>query len=95
MAVMENRTFISYEEAVSLLPDGDVIHTFRSSNSGIILGADWDRENLLNAIKTYKPELSGKIATKLGHGLCIIDEVGHLFIETKRNEDEKTVADKS
>jgi hypothetical protein len=80
---MSDREFLTYDKAVAMLPDGDTIHTFRSSIPGVIIGADWERENLLEAIKIHNPELSGNQAAAMNHGLIIIDQHGPLFIETK------------
>ncbi len=42
--------YLNYDEAVSLLPDGDDIHTFKNAPFGLI-GADWSREDILNKLK--------------------------------------------
>lgn len=80
----EDRVFIKYEKAVEMLPNGDDIHTFRSSGGGMLLGADWEREALLDKIQENKIELSGPMATGMGHGIVLIDDTGPLFIATKR-----------
>lgn len=67
-------------EAKAMLPNKSSIHTFRSS-PGILLGCDWQKDELEKAIETHACELSGEHAEKMGHKLCInID--GHLFVET-------------
>ncbi len=80
----DNKKFISHEEAIAMLPEGDKIHTYKNPVPGYILGTDWDREELINCIKRLKPELAGRCATKSGHGLCVEDDAGYLFIETKK-----------
>lgn len=77
----DERVFLTSEQAEAMLPNGDYIHTFRSG-TGILLGADWKREKILEAIKTYKPELSGKLATSMDHGIVLFDPDA-LFIATK------------
>lgn len=79
----EKRTFIEYEKAIAMLPDGKDIHTFRSPY-GMLMGADFDRQKLLKKMKNHKIELSGKMATNMNHGIVLIDKTGPLFIETKR-----------
>ena len=75
------RVVMTFEQAIALLPEGDHIHTFRSS-PGVLIGADWDRENLLLHMQKYPPELSGPAATAMHHGMVLIDENGPLFIAT-------------
>ena len=78
---MSERKFLSYEEAVAMLPEGKKIHTFRNT-TGILIGADWTRSQILKVLKKFKPELSGPEATNMNHGIVLFDEVGVLFIET-------------
>ena len=85
----EERVFIKYEKAIEMIADGDHIHTFRSSSPGIMLGADWDRKSLLEKMKNYKIEPSGKMAAAMNHKIVLIDETGPLFIETRQIEEVK------
>lgn len=82
----EERVFLTPEEAEAMLPEGDAIHTFRDS-PGILIGADRDREKIIEALNKYKPELSGGMAARMNHGIVLFDNVGALFIETKKLED--------
>ena len=77
------RKVLTPEEAEELLPDGDSIHTFRQTYSGVMLGADWSRARILQRFKTHGVELSGDNARKANHGLVSTDDVGELFIETR------------
>jgi hypothetical protein len=70
-------------EAIALLPDKDSIHTFRQAG-GTLLGADWDRKDLIKALNKYDAEVTGENAQALGHGMAFRDEYGYLFIETKK-----------
>lgn len=81
------RRAVTYAAAVKMLPTGDRIHTFRSGPFALI-GADWNRPELLAAIKEFGCELSGPQARAAGHGLALIDRTGPLFIETKREKGE-------
>lgn len=81
---MSDKTLLTYEQAIAMLPDGEEIHTFRNFPMGLI-GADWDREGLLEAIKTGSPQIGGKTCRELGHGLVIFTGDEPLFIETKKN----------
>lgn len=78
----DEREFLTPEQAEAMLPDGERIHTFRAAGFTMI-GADWPREKLIELFRQYTPELSGPGATGMKHGLCVIDDKGPLFIETK------------
>jgi len=79
---MSNRVFLTFEQAIEMLPEGDNIHTFRSSIPGIIIGADISRKCLYEKMKAYQIELSGSQATRMNHGIVLTDKTGPLFIET-------------
>ena len=85
MDKIEKKEFISFEQAIKMLPDEERIHTFRNKGP-VLLGADYDRISLIETMKKFqdKIEISGKNAMELGHGLALIDDKGALFIETKR-----------
>jgi hypothetical protein len=78
----EGRVFISADQAIAMLPDGDEIHTFRSAGSCLI-GADWPRAKLIAELRASKPELAGEQATAMKHGLCLFQGGSPLFIRTK------------
>ncbi len=84
---MTDKKMITADEAISLLNDGESIHTFRNGN-GILLGADHSRKTILNDIKNYEDtlEISGDMARKMKHALVLTDEVGYLFIETNEEK---------
>jgi len=77
---------LTYEEAVSLLPDGDTIHTYMQAGPTIV-GADYSRKRVLDLLRNNNPELSGFMAAGIDHGMVVflndgilIDEP--LFIQT-------------
>lgn len=74
---------LSFDEAVALLPDRETVHTFLQG--ACVLGADWTRDQTLEAIRERGVQLAGPIATEMHHGLVITeyDNLGSLFIETK------------
>lgn len=83
MADKDNeRVFLSYEEAVAMLPDGDRIHTFAGGGMALI-GADWDRKDILELLKTGAPELAGEMATSMGHGMVA-------FLKVDKENDTKS-----
>ena len=73
---------VSFEDACAMLPDKEMVHTFRNPSFGLI-GADWPKAVIVEALKKYGAELSGKVATSMKHGLVLKDESGFLFIETR------------
>lgn len=74
---------LSLDEAVALLPSEGRIHTF-TNPAGMLLGADWDREKILDLLRTGRPELSGEQATASGHGIVAFRGNDPVFIETRR-----------
>lgn len=59
----DEREPVTYEQAVMMIGDSERIHTFRNPAAGMMLGADWDRDQILEAIKKHGVELSGPMAT--------------------------------
>jgi hypothetical protein len=79
-----NRIFFTADEAIAMLPDGETVHTFRSG-VGILIGADWDRDDLIRAIRANKCEQGGEQCTAMGHGLVVwTSETNPLFVETRK-----------
>ena len=88
------KKYITNEQAISILPEGEDVHTFINPGFGLV-GADWSREKLIDKIqKSDILELTGEMARKMGHGLVIYNTTAKvqddlLFIET---DEEKLVA---
>lgn len=60
---------ITKEQAISVLPDGETIHTFLNPGFGLV-GADWERDDILDKIeKSDVVELTGPGARGMGHGM--------------------------
>jgi hypothetical protein len=80
---------LTYDQAVAMLPDGDRIHTFVNP-AGILIGADWDRQDILALLIGGEPELSGDQATGVGHGLVAFrgEDRHPVFIATKAAQNE-------
>ncbi len=90
---MDGRIVLSKEDARKCLVDGERIHTFRGTGFTMI-GANWDREDILTTIEEYDVEISGEIAQSMKHGICLKDHHGWLFIETKPSEIESAEGQK-
>lgn len=85
------KAYITTEQALSILPDGDEIHTFVNAAFGL-MGCDWNRLELEDKIKKSDYlELTEKMAKGMNHGLCAYDnsvtkQSEILFIETNPNK---------
>lgn len=83
---MMNKIFLTEQQAIDLLPEGDQIHTFLNSPMALI-GGDWDREDVIDKIKRsdYR-EISGYGARGLKHGLAVYNKGATMydvvFVET-------------
>lgn len=87
--------YLNYDEAVSLLPNEEDIHTFYNAAFGLE-GADWSRKEILNKLKESNIviELTGEQARAMKHGMCAYSKNAKyqseiLFIET---DEEKLTA---
>ena len=87
------KTYITAEQAISVLPDGDTVHTFYNPGFGLV-GADWSKEDITDKLRRSDIiELTGPAARGMGHGMCVYNkdtkwQSDILFIET----DEERVA---
>lgn len=87
---MEKRK-LTPTESISVLSDGDYIHTFRNPGPGVMIGADIKRERIIDLIHEHSDTLQvgGDMCRKLKHGLVLFDSSGPLFIasdEARLNE---------
>lgn len=81
----EERVKLTPEQLDAIMAEGEQVHTFMQSKCGILLGADWDRSEILKAATQRGAELSGKAATKAKHGAVVWHEDGTpVFVETKQ-----------
>lgn len=84
----EKRHFLTVDEAISILPDGDSIHTFR--DAAVLIGADWSRKDIIDEIqKSERREITGPMARGTGHGLAVYPPNAKyhsdiLFVETDK-----------
>lgn len=83
----EKRRFLTAEEAISILPDGEYVHTTYQTGF-VFVGADWDREDIIDKIQnSEKREITGPNARAMGHGLALYPQGAKfqsdiLFVET-------------
>jgi hypothetical protein len=79
----EERVILSPADAIAMLPDGETVHTFRQGGPCLI-GADWDRNDLIKALNKYEVEVTGEQAQAMHHGMAFCDKYGWVFVETKQ-----------
>ena len=58
----------------------------------MVIGADWDRESVLELLRTGHPELAGDMATSMGHGIVAFVEVDE---ENDTKSDPRFIATKA
>lgn len=86
----DTKIYITAEQAINILPEGEYIHTFYST--GILIGADWERAEIIEKIKSGDIlELAGEMARSMGHGLAVYNKnTKHisdvLFVETNEEK---------
>lgn len=79
----DKRRAVPIEEAIERIGDSESIHTFRSTHF-TLLGADWDRDDLIEEMRKGGVVEAGPQACALGHTLAIENTGGSpLFIEAK------------
>ena len=68
------RTYITIEQAISVLPDGDAVHTLYNPGFGLV-GADWSKEDIMDKLRRSDIiELTGPAARGMGHGMCVYNK---------------------
>lgn len=78
---------IDKETAIAMLdPDAEDIHTFLNSHPACLVGADWTREEILDAIKHHECQLGGELCRNMNHGLVIMREP-QVFVECRKGFD--------
>lgn len=83
----EEKILLTEDAAIAMLPDGDSVHTFRSTGMALI-GCDWDRQDILDAIKHWPCEVGGPMCRQMRHGLVIHDgKPSPLFVSVRDDFD--------
>lgn len=83
----DEKVILTPEQALSMLPDGDQIHTFRSMGFALI-GCDWSRSGLEKEIREKQCEVGGDQCQAMNHGLVVwTSETEPLFIECREGID--------
>ena len=82
------RIWLTKDQALSMLGEGETIHTFRTPGTGLMVGCDWSRQNIISAIEDEDNdcELGGPMCQRMNHGL-IVHVDGPLFVECREGFD--------
>jgi len=76
------RVYLTAEEAMSALPEGDNVHTFKG-RMPMIIGADVSRERAEELLTSAKRiEVSGPVTMRMNHGLTVWWENDGMAMET-------------
>jgi len=85
----DERRLVPIREAIVRIGDCEQVHTFMAAEL-VLIGADHDRDDLIEAMRLHGVEEAGPRATAIGHTLVIVNyplrgtrEVTPLFIEAK------------
>ena len=85
---MEDKVLLSIEDALAMLDGKEEVHAFVNPSAGILLGADWSRNDAEIYIAAAESrELAGEQAQKAKHGLAVHGKHGLVFFATKQKED--------
>jgi len=80
----QEKIILTTDQALSMLPDTDKVHTFYSTGLGLV-GADRSRDGLVRLIKKSQCEVGGESCQSMNHGLVVWeDEETPLFVECKQ-----------
>lgn len=78
----DTQILLTPEQAISVLPGGDSVHVY-TNPAGMLIGCDWKRETLIDAIrKSPQLEIGGGMCRSMKHGLIVWESKTHpLFVE--------------
>lgn len=78
-----SKIILTAEEALSLVIEGENVHTFRNPNGSMLMGCDISRTRLVELInQSDQVELGGEMCRKMKHGLVVWTGDDPLFVET-------------
>jgi hypothetical protein len=81
---------LDFEKALKLIPNEELIHTYKNPSPGMLLGADWRRKDIIELIQDWGCGLAGPGATAHGHGIVVyIDQDDTLFVKTNIQQQEE------
>ena len=81
-ADINERVKIGRESADRIMVPGARVHTFIGGGS-LLVGCDWDREQVLKLADAGLCELAGPSAFGIKHGIVVFDKGRATFVATK------------
>jgi hypothetical protein len=79
-----DRHILTFDEALALIADGDEVHVILNPAPNMLVGADWGRKDLVDALRESKHiELAGPEATRMNHGVAFVHRGDLWFAATK------------
>ena len=87
----EERQILTPAQAIAMLPNQGLIHTYRNPVGGVFIGADWARIEIENAFNLYEVELTGPLAANAGYGLAFTDQRGTVFVKTQKTKSHQLI----
>jgi hypothetical protein len=89
-----SKLILTKEQAVELIGDRESIHTLVNPSPSILIGCDYSRKEIMEAIEqSHLIEVAGESAKSMGHGIVIwTSESNYMFVEVdaqQLNEIEK------
>lgn len=69
----QERKYLTVDQAIACLNEGDTIHTFLNPADSILLGADWSRESVIETLNSHPDEIEigGEGCRSMKHGLVV------------------------
>ena len=81
MSADEKPVHLTPGEAMSVIAPGDQVHCFANNAVGMLIGADWDRDDVQEAMDAAKNiQIAGGMARRMKHGVVLPDK--RLFFAT-------------
>lgn len=79
----DNRVYLGFRPALDMIPKTPTVQVSTMPTPSCLVCGDWPRQDVIDVIWMYPPQLSGPFATKAGYGLAV-EKPGQLtlFIQT-------------
>lgn len=84
---IQRLTFEQARDALAVKEDGEDrrVHCFLNPGVGVLLGADWDEEQVFDAIREHGAEVAGEAAQRMRHGIAVRAHDGAWFFATRES----------
>jgi len=79
-----SRVRLSLEDAESVIPKTEFVHTFVNPQGGILIGTELKREEIMERIAEHGCEIGGPESIRMEHGLVVIEDGRAMFVATTK-----------